>query len=102
MKEWKAMHEVITKVLNPHPEDKNYKSFQKVIRKYAKKTPTPLTEAEEKRWFSFESFLELVGLASINQEDSGGLYALHAHLNHSCVPNITVSFRQEARRKGSL
>jgi hypothetical protein len=51
---------------------------------------SPLTDAETRRWFSYESFLELLGLASINQEDSGGLYALHAHLNHSCEPNMSV------------
>ncbi|ORY23564.1 hypothetical protein BCR39DRAFT_348737, partial [Naematelia encephala] len=44
---------------------------------------------EQQRWFSFESFKKLWGLASINQEESGGLYILHSHLNHSCDPNVS-------------
>ena len=76
--------------LNPDPEDKTYKAFYKALAKASKKQPSPLADVEIERWFSFESFLELLGLAGLNSEDSGGLYALHAHLNHSCEPNIAV------------
>lgn len=55
-----------------------------------KKGSPPLTEAEIASWFSYERFLELVGMVNLNSEDAGGLYALHAHLNHSCEPNVTV------------
>ena len=78
------------KALNPNPDDKAYKPFQKLLTRRRHSQSTPLTEEELQRWFSFESFLELLGLASINQEDSGGLYALHAHMNHSCEPNVSV------------
>ena len=52
-------------------------------------------------WSSFDTFLELLGLASINQEDSGGLYALHAHLNHSCEPNMMASAEKVALTEGA-
>jgi len=29
-------------------------------------------------------------LATIDLEAHGGLYTLHSHLNHSCIPNISV------------
>ncbi|WWD22794.1 hypothetical protein CI109_107288 [Kwoniella shandongensis] len=92
IEEWKLVHMLICKVLNPQPTDENYKKFQKLlIAKHPRKAkPTPLTEEEVERWFSLESFLQLYGLVGLNQEDSGGLYALHAHLNHSCEPNIQV------------
>lgn len=56
-----------------------------------------MTEEEEQKWFSYEAFLDLLGLVNINLEDSGGLYALHCHMNHSCEPNVQVS-REQGRR----
>jgi len=77
--------------LNPDPTSSAHKPFTKTLQRYRKSGKVlPLSDAETERWFSYESFLELLGLASINQEDSGGLYALHAHLNHSCEPNMSV------------
>ncbi|KIR28868.1 putative protein lysine methyltransferase SET5 [Cryptococcus deuterogattii LA55] len=92
MEEWHLIHIMLINVLNPSPTHENYKSFQRLlISQHPRRfRPVPLTEKEVKRWFSFESFLELLGLVGLNQEDSGGLYALHAHLNHSCEPNIQV------------
>ncbi len=80
-------------MLNPRPADLNHKQFQKLRSNgHSRKTKlSPITEAEQERWFSFNSFLDLMGLATLNQEDSGGLYALHAHINHSCEPNLMVS-----------
>jgi hypothetical protein len=68
----------------------NAKTFHKILRK-RRKYLGELGEEEEARWFSFDSFCQLLGLAGLNQEDSGGLYALHAHLNHDCDPNVRVS-----------
>ncbi len=87
-REWHFAHVILCSVFNPQPSDQHYKQFQKLL---PSKKKTPLTSPEEQRWFSFESFLELMGLATLNQEDSGGLYALHAHINHSCEPNAMVS-----------
>lgn len=85
-------HTLLLAALNPSETDKspNAKSFYKTLRRRRKQT-APLSEAEEARWFSFESFCQLLGLAGLNQEDSGGLYAIHAHMNHDCEPNIRVS-----------
>ena len=98
--EWKTAHGLLVKALNPSPQDKSYKQFQKLLARHRQGQDTPLTEEEIERWFSFNSFLELLGLASINQEDSGGLYALHAHINHSCEPNVSVRFNLSGHRTG--
>ena len=92
-REWHFVHALLSRAFNPQPLEDNHKPFQKLVssRQSRKTKPTSLTEVEQRRWFSFESFLELVGLATLNQEDSGGLYALHAHVNHSCEPNLMVS-----------
>ncbi|ODN98455.1 protein lysine methyltransferase SET5 [Cryptococcus wingfieldii CBS 7118] len=89
MKEWREFHALLIGALNPPQGHYNHRNFQKLV-KTRRNNPKPLTEKEEQKWFSFGSFLELLGLVGLNQEDSGGLYALHAHLNHSCTPNIQV------------
>ncbi|TYJ56672.1 hypothetical protein B9479_002602 [Cryptococcus floricola] len=89
MKEWREFHALLIGALNPPQGHYNHRNFQKLVRT-RRNNPKPLTEKEEQKWFSFGSFLELLGLVGLNQEDSGGLYALHAHLNHSCTPNIQV------------
>ncbi|GFZ44719.1 Vesicular-fusion protein SEC18 [Saitozyma sp. JCM 24511] len=88
--EWRAALDLLTRVLNPAPEAANFKSFQRLIGGSRRSRLEPLSAEEENRWFSYESFLELLGTVGINQEASGGLYALHAHLNHSCEPNLQV------------
>ena len=88
--EWRYARHLILQTLNPGPEDKAYKAVQRILTRIAKKTPVELSEEEQERWFSERSLLELMGLAALNSEDSGGLYALHAHLNHSCDPNLAV------------
>ncbi|ORX41271.1 hypothetical protein BD324DRAFT_648148 [Kockovaella imperatae] len=88
--EWKHAHSLLLQALNPSEGDKSYKVVQKLLTKASKRSPIPLSEGEIQRWFSMDSFLELLGLAALNSEDSGGLYALHAHLNHACEPNIAA------------
>jgi hypothetical protein len=92
MADFHKAHTLLLGALNPAEGDKstNAKTFRKLLRK-RRKNIGPLTEAEESRWFSFDSFCQLLGLAGLNQEDSGGLYAIHAHLNHDCEPNVRVS-----------
>ena len=34
--------------------------------------------------------LVLTRLLSVDLEAHGGLYTLHAHLNHSCIPNVSI------------
>ncbi|KAH8926400.1 hypothetical protein BT69DRAFT_1348070 [Atractiella rhizophila] len=55
--------------------------------------------------FTYYTFQRDLGLVTLNQEDDGGLYALHSSLNHSCDPTAAVrrtspklsSLGQEAR-----
>lgn len=92
MADFHKAHTLLLRALNP-AESKtttNAKTFRKLLRKRGNNIG-PLTEAEESRWFSFDSFCQLIGLAGLNQEDSGGLYAIHAHLNHDCDPNVRAS-----------
>lgn len=84
-RQWKLAHESIVTALNPEPFTLAAPRSTRGARKQR-----PLTDEEVSRWFSYESFLELLGMVNINLEDSGGMYALHAHLNHSCDPNIQV------------
>lgn len=84
---WKAGHEAVLQALRPS-DPVARKKVDTVLRKVSK--GGPVTEEEEAKWFSFDNFLDLLGMVSINLEDSGGLYALHAHMNHSCEPSIRV------------
>ena len=92
MSDFHRAHTLLLGALNPAEGEKstNAKTFRKLLRK-RRKNLGPLSEEEESRWFSFDSFCQLLGLAGLNQEDSGGLYAIHAHLNHDCEPNVRVS-----------
>ncbi|KAK7055486.1 Set-like protein [Favolaschia claudopus] len=42
-------------------------------------------------------FLQGLGRMSLNLEAHGGLYTLHAHLNHSCAPNTSVRHLDQRR-----
>ncbi|KAF7305950.1 Set-like protein [Mycena chlorophos] len=51
----------------------------------------PLPEEIETALFDYEKgFLLGLGRMSLNLEAHGGLYTLHAHLNHSCNPNVSI------------
>lgn len=86
-------------VLNPPASSAAGRKFNAVLQSRAKgRKLQPLTAEEEQRWFSYDAFLDLLGLVNINLEDSGGLYALHCHMNHSCEPNVQVSGSEPAQR----
>lgn len=89
---WKRYHQLLCDALNPEPASPHYSQLSRALTRLRKGSKGTLSETERHRWFSFDSFLELLGLVSINQESSGGLYALHCHLNHSCEPNIQVCY----------
>lgn len=86
---WRMAHGVLLGALHPQTEPEQAR-LSKVLRRGGRKVE-PLSDEEEQRWFSYHAFLELLGMVNINLEDSGGIYALHAHLNHSCEPNVQVS-----------
>ncbi|KAJ7222249.1 hypothetical protein GGX14DRAFT_428287 [Mycena pura] len=51
----------------------------------------PLPDEIETALFDYDKgFLLGLGRMSLNLEAHGGLYTLHAHLNHSCAPNVSV------------
>jgi len=69
----------------------------------------PLPEGIDEEIFGYEGFLRNMGKMSLSKslylddsswlnpifisldlESHGGLYMLHAHLNHSCTPNVSV------------
>ncbi|KAJ7271065.1 hypothetical protein C8J57DRAFT_1320581 [Mycena rebaudengoi] len=51
----------------------------------------PLPAHVEAALFDYDTgFLRGLGRMSLNLEAHGGLYTLHAHLNHSCAPNVSV------------
>ncbi|BEI90386.1 uncharacterized protein CcaverHIS019_0304560 [Cutaneotrichosporon cavernicola] len=85
---WGMGHQLLLSALHPQTEVEQAR-LTKILRKGGRQV-TPLTDEEEQRWFSYQAFLELLGMVNLNLEDSGGLYALHAHLNHSCEPNVQV------------
>ncbi|MBW0474507.1 hypothetical protein O181_014222 [Austropuccinia psidii MF-1] len=41
-------------------------------------------------YFGLKSFLEFIGMTSLNREADHGLYLLHSRFNHSCEPNAIV------------
>lgn len=83
---------MVLSALNPPAGSAAARKLNAVLQARAKgRKVEPLTPDEEQRWFSYDAFLDLLGLVNINLEDSGGLYALHCHMNHSCEPNVQVS-----------
>ncbi|KAF9481594.1 SET domain-containing protein [Pholiota conissans] len=60
-------------------------------KKLAKILKRPLREDIDRELFDYEAgFLRMLGRMSLNLEAHGGLYTLHAHLNHACDPNVSV------------
>jgi len=59
-------------------------------KKLAKILKAPVKPEIDKEFFEYEGFLRGLGRMSLNLEAHGGLYTLHSHLNHSCVPNVSV------------
>jgi hypothetical protein len=60
-------------------------------KKLAKILKRPLPEDVDHELFDYDAgFLRGLGRMSLNLEAHGGLYTLHAHLNHACDPNVSV------------
>ncbi|KAJ7630062.1 hypothetical protein DFH06DRAFT_1005634 [Mycena polygramma] len=58
----------------------------------------PLPAEIEKALFDYDTgFLRGLGRMSLNLEAHGGLYTLHAHLNHGCTPNASVRHLDQRR-----
>ncbi|KAF8192761.1 hypothetical protein K438DRAFT_1906839 [Mycena galopus ATCC 62051] len=58
----------------------------------------PLPADIESALFDYDTgFLHGLGRMSLNLEAHGGLYTLHAHLNHGCAPNASVRHLDQRR-----
>ncbi|KAL1692392.1 hypothetical protein GGG16DRAFT_90018 [Schizophyllum commune] len=81
---WKAGYKHLLNTFVDPPTADGKKRLKKIIRK-------PLTPELEKELFDYDTaFLKGLGRMVLNFEKSGGLYVLHSHMNHSCVPNVSV------------
>ena len=89
-KEWQVASSLYLLTNRPYTGEQRLATWRTMHDSLYCLQPADITDAEAERWFSWTSFLEMLGMAGLNQESSGGLYALHAHLNHSCAPNVQV------------
>jgi len=80
---WQAAHEAFVQAFVRPPDAAWEKKLAKVLGR-----PPPKEVADA--LFTYDGFLHGLGRMSLNLEAHGGLYTLHSHLNHSCVPNISV------------
>jgi len=48
----------------------------------------PLSQPILRGLFDYDCFEKNIGAVNLNREAHGGVYLLHAHLNHSCEPNV--------------
>lgn len=58
------------------------------------KITTPLPEALQQKLFDDEeTFLNYLGKFNINNQN-GGMYLVHSHINHNCHPNVSIDYPQ--------
>lgn len=58
------------------------------------KITKPLTDHLIKKLFEEEEyFLNLLGKFNINNQN-GGMYLIHSHINHNCWPNVSIDYPQ--------
>jgi len=81
---WKKAFELYLQAFREPKTPQDQKKLARILKK-------PLPVAIERSLFDYEAgFLRGLGKMSLNLEAHGGLYTLHAHLNHSCDPNVSV------------
>ncbi|KAJ7153426.1 hypothetical protein C8R43DRAFT_885598 [Mycena crocata] len=97
-KTWKTAFELFcTTFHRPRREDvaKNLTDEEKRVASILRKA---LPAEIEAALFDYDSgFLQGLGRMSLNLEAHGGLYTLHAHLNHACAPNVSVRHLDQRR-----
>lgn len=71
-------HSLLCKGLDPRIERKKWPLWKDFPENVAEKL------------FTWDNFILLLGRANINTEAQGGMYLVHSHLNHSCLPNVTI------------
>lgn len=81
---WKKAHALFVEAFREPKNPADQKKLARILKK-------PLNPIIEKQLFDYErGFLRGLGRMSLNLEAHGGLYTLHSHLNHSCMPNVSV------------
>ncbi|KAF9450750.1 SET domain-containing protein [Macrolepiota fuliginosa MF-IS2] len=81
---WKKAHQLFIQAFKEPKTTPDAKKLMKILKK-------PLRENIETDIFDYNTgFLRGLGRMSLNLEAHGGLYTLHSHLNHSCIPNCSV------------
>lgn len=81
---WKKAHQLFVQAFKEPKTVPETKKLAKVLKK-------PPPEEVGMGIFDYDTgFLRGLGRMSLNLEAHGGLYTLHSHLNHSCIPNVSV------------
>ncbi|KAJ7835947.1 hypothetical protein B0H14DRAFT_3109925 [Mycena olivaceomarginata] len=96
---WKAAFELFcTAFHRPRREDPPAKNLPSEEKKVVTILRKPLPAEIEAALFDYDKgFLRGLGRMSLNLEAHGGLYTLHAHLNHDCAPNTSVRHLDQRR-----
>ncbi|KAJ7730656.1 hypothetical protein DFH07DRAFT_969040 [Mycena maculata] len=89
---WKSAFELFCAAFHrPRREEAPAKNLTDEERRVAAILRKPLPAEIESALFDYDAgFLRGLGRMSLNLEAHGGLYTLHAHLNHGCAPNVSV------------
>ncbi|KAF8999845.1 hypothetical protein BDQ17DRAFT_1360508 [Cyathus striatus] len=81
---WKKGHQLFVQAFKDPVDPVHKKKLARILKK-------PLRPDVEKELFDYDAgFLRGLGKMSLNMEAHGGLYTVHSHLNHSCLPNVSV------------
>ncbi|OBZ74371.1 putative protein lysine methyltransferase SET5 [Grifola frondosa] len=80
---WKKAHRIYVQAFQEPATEPEKKRLSKLLKK-------PLSKDVAHELFDYDRFLSGLGRMSLNLEAHGGLYILHSHINHSCMPNVSV------------
>ncbi|KAL0952630.1 hypothetical protein HGRIS_006878 [Hohenbuehelia grisea] len=80
---WEKAHTLFVQAFDTPKSTQEQKKLARILKK-------PLREEIRRDFFEYDAFLRGLGRMSLNLEAHGGLYTLHAHLNHSCTPNVSI------------
>ncbi|ORX62282.1 SET domain-containing protein [Hesseltinella vesiculosa] len=91
-----------------HPTRELWKKARTLLAKAYKSPPKkckitkPLPPALAKSLFDDEdTFLNYLGKFNINNQN-GGLYLIHSHINHNCTPNVSIDYSSVHRSQYKL
>ncbi|KAJ7070237.1 hypothetical protein B0H15DRAFT_957838 [Mycena belliarum] len=95
---WKNAFELYRRAFHRPQREALPKNLTDEERKVAVLLHRPLPVEIEAALFDYDTgFLRGLGRMSLNLEAHGGLYTLHAHLNHACAPNVSVRHLDQRR-----